>query len=58
MKDDIKNIIDDLRGKAILYNIEEAPEDDNEDRWDYESLRDDFGQVYDALLKIENIIKK
>ena len=58
LKNTLKEIIDELRDKAILYNIEEAPEDDSEDRWCYEDLREDFGQVYDALMKIENIINK
>jgi hypothetical protein len=58
MKEEILKIIDELREKAIMYNLEEAPEDDNEDRWCYEDMRDDFGQIYEALMKIENIAKK
>ena len=58
MKDEIIKIINDLRDNAIFQNKEDCPEDDIEDRYDWEELHYDFDRLYYALIEIENIVKK
>ena len=55
---EINNLIEYTRNRGAFINLEFAPEDDTESRWDYEELRADFDEMYDTLMSIEQIVKK
>ena len=54
----INNLIEYTRNRGAFINLEFAPEDDTESKWEYEELREDFDEVYNTLMSIEQIIKK
>ncbi len=57
IKEKIKELINNLRERDHMLYIENFPEDDTEDRYDYEDLREDYGELYETLIKIENLVK-
>ena len=54
----VQKVIDKLRDKALFYKKEDAPEDAVESRWDWIELKEDFDELYYALMEIETIVSK
>ena len=57
-KKKVQEVIDKLRDKAIFYKKEEAPEDAIESRLDWDELKDDFDELYYALMEIEGLVSE